>query len=142
MVPVQLMSGEDVLKDEASAINYVKERITQIRGKQVDRAELPLGLRKLKINTMLELDGFRACIAGSSSGGKNLVFSPLMPFTAPHEIETYLKRIERLCEKTKQNANYIFDQDFDKVTREENTVSTAAPTTRFRKVQQINSRNS
>ena len=39
------------MKDEASAINYVKERITQIRGKQVDRAELPLGLRKLKINT-------------------------------------------------------------------------------------------
>lgn len=120
IVPVQLMSGEDILKDEMTAINYIKDRIEQIRGKQVDRVELPLGLRKLKINTMLELDGFRACVAGVTKEGKSLILKSFMPFSASYETEKYIKRLERLCEKTKQNAKYVFDNDYDKVCKEEN----------------------
>lgn len=43
-----------------------------------------------------------------------------MPFAAPYEIEKYIKHLERLLEKAKQSTKYVFDSDYDKISKDEN----------------------
>lgn len=120
VVPAQLIEGDKILSSEEAIKEYAAKRIYEIRGKKVDSIELPLGMRILKINTMLELDGFRACIAGTSSGGKCLILAPFMPFSGSREIETYIKHLERLVENSKKSKAFVFDPVYDKVDHESN----------------------
>ena len=82
----------------------------------------PLGLRILKINTVLSLDGFRVCLAGSASGGRTIIAAPFVPFCADEGWQNYFKRLEKLAEHWKQNPHYIYDSVFDKVTAEQNKI--------------------
>lgn len=120
VMSVQLIDSKDVLLSEENALEYAKKRIAVILGKKVDEVSLPLGLRPIKINTMLSLDGFRVVISGSASGGKTIIAQPFMPFSADQSIQTYMKRLEKLAEKAKENPGYLYDAVYDKVTVEEN----------------------
>lgn len=86
----------------------------------MDEVSFPLGKRILKVNTMLSLDGFRVCIAGSGSGGKTLRVSSFVPFSAGAEWQLYLKRLERLVEKAAANKHFVYSPAHDKVTAEQN----------------------
>lgn len=120
MVPVQLLYCQDVMASEQNATEYAKKRIGEIINKKVDMVSFPLGLRKIKINTILSLDGFRVCISGSASKGRCIIAQPFMPFIAGQEWNQYVKRIESICEKTKNNPKYIIDEEKDKITTKQN----------------------
>lgn len=120
VMPVELLYADKALKDPESAAKYAKDRIGRITGKTVDEVSFPLGMRKIKVNTVLSLDGFRVCIAGTSSGGAKIIAMPFMPFVADNNINLYVKRLESLNEKCKENPDFVYRQEYDKVSVEEN----------------------
>ena len=120
IMPVELLHGEKFLSDSEYARKYARDRIERILGKTVDEVSFPMGMRPWKVNTMLSLDGFRVCLSGTSGGGKCLIAQPAMQFSAAPFWRYYIKKIERLCEKTAENPNYMFDEQYDEVNAEKN----------------------
>ena len=74
--------------------DYVKMSIAQITGKDIGMVSditYPVGLRPIKINGTLMIDGFRVCIAGKSDD--NVILKSFMPLIASKDIENYLKKL-------------------------------------------------
>ena len=115
IMPVELRHGDRFLSDASFAKETAKKTISEIRNKNVTEVEFPLGMRPIKINTVLSLDGFRCCITGKSGGGKCLILMPLMPLSVGDEMERYIKAIESFCEKVDKNPALVYDEKFDKV---------------------------
>ena len=120
IMPVELLYGKAVLENEQTAADYSRRRIKAILGKEPDAVSFPLGLRASKVNTMLSLDGFRVCIAGSSGGGKCLIAQPFMPFVADKKWNNYLHALEKLAEKLAAIPNYLYDPEHETVCVQEN----------------------
>ncbi len=137
---VQAIHAECVLKDKAAALAYAKTRVAEIIGRQVNDISLPLGLRPIKVNTILSLDGFRVRISGSAGNSKLIITPPFCPFSAEKVFRTlretmdngveitrqetvqhYLRHLERLNEKVKVNPNYPHSERYDKVTTGDNS---------------------
>ena len=119
-LPVELLCAEQFLNDLPFRAVYAKEKIEKIWGKPVDSVSFPLGGRILPVNTVLSLDGYRACITGSSSFGQGIMLSGQIPFSAGYTTERYIKRLCSLDEKHANNPRYVYDPAADKVTKEEN----------------------
>ena len=77
-------------------------------------------MRPWKVNTVLSLDGFRVCIAGSSNGGKGLIAQPIVQFSAGNEWKFYLQKLEKLDKHMKENKNYVFDSKYDNISADKN----------------------
>ena len=120
IMSVELLCGEKFLQDQAFAREYSFRRLNYILGKTVDDVSFPMGMRPWKVNTVLSLDGFRVCIAGIGSRGKCLVAQPFVQFSSDVFWQYYLKKIESFNDKCKKNANYIYDEDYDKISVEKN----------------------
>lgn len=120
ILPVELMYGDQFLNDKLFAEKYALNRVQSIIGKSVEEISFPLGMRPWKINTVLSLDEFRMCITGLSNGGKILCMQSIMQFSAGLYWNNYVKRLESLVNKVKNNESYVFSEKYDKVSREEN----------------------
>ena len=120
IMSVELSCGFKFLENADYAKEYSFERLKHILGKTVDEVSFPMGMRPWKVNTQLSLDGFRVCIAGIGSGGKCLVAQPVMQFKAENFWQYYLKKLEVFAEKCSSNSNYIYDEQYDKVSVEKN----------------------
>ncbi len=120
IMSVEMMVGRHFLQDPAFAKEYAGQRLEQILGKKVEVIEFPMGMRPWKVNTMLSLDGFRVCITGISGGGKTLIVQNAMQFTEHFFWSGYLKKVERLVEKCSNHSNYIYDEEYDKISYEKN----------------------
>ena len=120
IMSVELLCGDRFLKDEEFAKEYSFRRIKAITGKDADEISFPMGLRPWKINTVLSLDGFRICIAGIASRGKTLIAQPIVQFSTDDHWKYYVKKLEMLDEKKSKNQKYIYDEEFDKVSYDEN----------------------
>lgn len=69
-VPVELLYAQRVMEDDAFAAEYIAGTISEINGgKPMENVQLPLGKRKIKINTVIEADGMRMALRGKSNGG-------------------------------------------------------------------------
>lgn len=124
IMPVELLYAGKLEKDAEFAQEYARGRVQSIIGKPVPPVSFPIGMRILKINTVLSFDGFRAYITGSGSNGQKIRVAPFMPFVASPETEVYIKKLEMLVgkvqEKKKTKREYFFDEKYDKVTSEKN----------------------
>lgn len=94
--------------------------MSNILNKQVDEVSFVMGKHILKTKSILMMDGFRMCLDSSDSRGKKLCVSPFMPLAADEEWQIYLKRIESLVEKSRKNANYVYSEQRDRVSSEQN----------------------
>lgn len=121
-MPVELMVAEQYQTDETFALDYAKKTISAICGKPVITAELLLGLRPIKINTILSLDGLHMAINGKSGGGSQLILSLAEPLVVGREQETYIKALESFAEKKKENKNLLPDAEHDHITAEKNLI--------------------
>lgn len=122
-VPIDLMESERIMDNKAYAKEYVRNTIAQIIGKPrdvVQEVSFLLGMRKIKVNTLLTFDGFEATLASKSNGGKTLVFGSMMPLFVDNKKESYIKRLESFAKKKKQNNSLLVDEVYDKITKEEN----------------------
>lgn len=120
IMPVELMHGKKFLEVSGYAKEYTYKRIFDIIGKQVDEIFFPMGMKPWKINTVLSLDGFKVCITGSANKGQKLIIQTITQFSEANIWKDYVKKLERLCEKKKENKNYLYDADYDKINREQN----------------------
>lgn len=120
LVPVDLLYAQGVFENAATAQKYVTDKIGEIIGKEVSDVLLPLGLRIIKIGTMFEFDGkFRAYLRGKA--GSTMVSMALMtPLCIGYVWEKYVKRLERFCEKKKDNPNLVYSEARDGITVEQN----------------------
>lgn len=122
-VPIDLMESERIMDNETYAKDYVRNTIVQIIGKPrdvVQEVSFPLGMRKIKLNTLLTFDGFEATLASKSSKGQKIVFGSMMPLFVDGKKEQYIKRLESFSKKKKQNNSLLVDEVYDKITKEEN----------------------
>ena len=123
-VPIDLMETKRIMDNRIYAEEYVGKTIAQIIGKPretVQEVSFPLGMRKLKANTLLVLDGFEATLASKSAGGKQLVFGSVMPLIVDGEKERYIKRLESFSKKKKQSKELYVEETYDKITKAENS---------------------
>ncbi len=85
-------------------------------------AEVLLGGRKIKINALLEIDGFRVNV--SSRSNDSVWFKGGMQLVLPQEHELYAKKIYSYCEKyseaVKLKAEIPAVTKYDKLTAEQN----------------------
>lgn len=120
MMPVELLFAAPFLSDFAFAVQYARENISKIIEKSVDSVSFPLGMRKIKINTLLELDGMRMGINGKKSGGKRLIVSLFTPLVIGYPWEKYIKQLERFTEKKKEHPNLIYSEPHDRINIKQN----------------------
>ncbi len=122
-MPVDLFAADKVIKSEEYAFAYAKQTIAGILGKaesDITVLGLPLGMRKIKINTILSLNGFRVAIAGKSNGGQIVTLSSMESIKLGMYNEEYIKRMERFLEKKSQKKQVQLDKKYDKITEKNN----------------------
>ena len=117
--PVELLFSEKYLSDLNFRYSYVEQAL-RAAGKKFDSLTFPLGDRILKINTMLSLDGFRACIASGSLKDGRMDLLPMMQLAVDEQKQMYIKRLEMFEKKKSENKNYQYSAQYDKITREDN----------------------
>ncbi|XOQ51770.1 MAG: CRISPR-associated endonuclease Cas9 [Succiniclasticum sp.] len=123
LVPVALHEAAFVENDKSYAEEYLRNTIAQIINQEPDciqKIAFPLGMRKLKINTVLSLDGFRVAMAGKDSGGSRFLAPSLMPLCVTREQEQYIKRLESFRKKMDSNQEITVDEKYDGITLEKN----------------------
>ncbi len=120
IMPVELLYGERFLKDADFAKEYAYDRLKRILKKPVEEVTFPMGMRPWKINTILSFDGFRACITGTGSGGTRIMLQNIMQFSSHPYWNEYIKKLEKFVEKVEKNPKYIYDEVYDKVSKEDN----------------------
>ena len=116
--PVELMYGEKFLTDTEFAFKYVIDKLNKSSKKSVEELTFPMGMRPWKINTVLEMDGFRACITGKSND--NLLLQDIVQFSSDFYWNGYIKKIEKLVDKVKKNSSYVYDEEYDVVNLKDN----------------------
>ncbi len=122
-MPVEGMVVSKVFKDEEFAKNYCRETIASIEGRDVNDITVlgfPMGLKEIKINANIVIDGFRFCMAGKSNGGKIISLSSMMPINVGYEKEIYIKKLTKYIEKKKANKSVILDYEYDGISKETN----------------------
>ena len=115
LVPVKLLDMAKFVADDNYALQYVSNEL----GDKATDIEVLLNKRILKIFTMLSLDGARYCIRGKA-GLSDIGLMNMMPFKTSPENEFYIKKLERLHEKHKQNERFVWDEKYDIVSIEKN----------------------
>lgn len=119
-MPVELMYAEKFLNDRIFAEDYAKKTIGDILGKPVLSAEILLGGRPLKVNTVLEAEGIRMVIKGKDSGGKRVLLSLQTPLILGSEWENYVKKLESFTNNKQLNKNLKNDRVHDGIDPEKN----------------------
>ena len=118
-VPVDLMYA-DRMKNEESAKAYLYDVIEEITGKPISNPDFPLGLRPIKINTLLVCDGLCMTISAKANKGKVIGLSVMTPLIVGYRFEKYIKRLESFAEKKKQSPGIKHSQFFDQISFAEN----------------------
>ena len=113
--PVELLVADKFREDDSFALEYCKAKLG------LKDPELIPNRKIIKVNTLLELDGFRANIASKSNGGATIVLTSNVPLVVSLEHEKYIKRINSVIEKASKNRTELkINEKFDKITAEAN----------------------
>ncbi len=118
ILPVELMYGKKVISDKDFAKEYAINRLSRLLNKNIEDVSFPLGMRPLKMNTVLSLDGFRVCITGKD--GDKIIIRTISQFCADYYWMYYLSKVERFVNKFVKNPKYIYDADYDEVNETDN----------------------
>jgi len=121
IIPVEVMFESKYNSDELFAKEYAVKQIKEITGEEVniDSVIFPYGKRIVKINTLLEIDGFKANIVQKSNKGKTLVVSSALSLILDKESYDYAKRMTSFIEKSENMKKYKVS-DNDKITSDKN----------------------
>lgn len=119
-VPVELRNAKQAFSSKEAAREYVEQTLIRQSKKPVTHVELLLGGRPLKINTCIDLDGFRVALSSGSLKDGRVGLTTLTPFKADPKIEQYIKRLESYDQKHTKNPNLSVSEEHDKLTMEGN----------------------
>lgn len=128
IIPVELMYSQRFERDAAFAEEYALNTLGNIvslkSGDSIRSVDFPLGGRILKVNTLLDIDGFRCTISSKDSGGKRVNVSSAAPLIVGPKETTYIKRLHtingRIAEGEKNKREYKVRTEYDMISREKN----------------------
>lgn len=113
LVPIELLVAERFEKDPLFAAEYVRTEICKITGKEPQ--DLKILRKKVKINTVISLDGMRVTLTGKANFGKQICTSPMMPVILNAKWERYIKGIETFMNKQRINRSIQLDEEHDHI---------------------------
>lgn len=108
-VPISIVDSKK-LSDEEQLKRYCSD-ILGLSGVEVIS-------KRLLMNSVVEIDGFRFIITGKSSGGKQITLSCSVPLILSDDSQYVLKKIENFSKKLSENKGLIVNPDYDKITTE------------------------
>lgn len=120
ILPLSLLDAGNIDAGGTAAEEVVKKTAQAVTGKPVSSVSFPLGLRKLKVNSVLDFDGLRMTISGKMNGGTRLIVSPMMPLLLNPAEEDYIKALSSFADKQSKNASIRPDSIHDGITQEKN----------------------
>nr|WP_278289157.1 Cas9 endonuclease PAM-interacting domain-containing protein [Ruminococcus albus] len=108
IVPIELMVIKAIEDDLSFACKYVAEQLSDILSKNIteDMVSFPLKQRILKINTLLEIDGFRCNIVQKSNKGRQIVVSSAESLIIDPTSYNYVKKISAYLEKSEKGKKF------------------------------------
>ncbi len=120
-IPIDVMFSEKYSTDAEFALKYAAKQLSDILSKPVDEYKLyfPLKNRIVKINTMLEFDGFRCSLIHKANKGKVLAISSAVSLVLGDDHYNYAKTLCSFAEKHKMDKNRSAD-DYPGINRESN----------------------
>lgn len=119
IVPIRLLDAVRYNRSEADALTVIEESIKRMVTDPVRNITLPLGMRKIKVKTMFEADGFRMCLSGKS--GNRIIFNPMMSLVLSNDEERYVKRLSECSKKINaKGEEYKVTKEYDGISEEEN----------------------
>ena len=104
------------------ARKYASDQLTEILAKDIvpDSIAFPLNHRILKVNTVLEVDGFRCNIVQKSNKGRTIVLSSSESLIIPEKNYNYVKKICSFLEKSEKGKKFTVNS-YSGITAEDNT---------------------
>ncbi len=122
-MPVDLCCAAEVMQSEDNLFQYARKNIASILGK--DEAAilikgLPLGMKKLRVNTKIVADGLSLCITGKANEGRVVGCTVMLPLVLKAETEQYIKVLERTWEKMSNRIITRIDDVYDNITAAQN----------------------
>ena len=76
--------------------------------------------KRILINTMLSINGFKCTLSGSSTGGKQILAESSVPLLIDNDDVWFFKKIDRFLERKRINKNILVDSEIDKITKDNN----------------------
>lgn len=128
ILPVELMYAEKFERDKDFAKQYIQQQISKLvklkAGQSIDNIQFPLGKRIIKVGTMIDIDGYRACIKDKLTKGRQLGLSQGVSLILSKDTEEYIKRLSSVYKKItdleKKNEKYVIDEKYDKINADDN----------------------
>lgn len=116
LVPIPITEVERFEKNpEDVTVERLHKILTSTKNKVVD---LPLGKRKLKIHTVISLDGLAFTLENFNSN--RIRISPMFPLILDAQWEKYCMDIESTSKKCDKSNKYTPDEKKDRISKEEN----------------------
>lgn len=121
IIPVEVMYCKLFASDINFAKQYSAKQLTEILSESFSENQIsfPYGNRIIKVNTMLEIDGFRCNIVQKSNKGRSIVLSSACSLIVDNDIYEYLKKISSFINK-KKTDNKLTLNDYQGFTNEMN----------------------
>lgn len=116
IVPVERLVANKYLSEQGYPAKHVREKLPV----NAEDISFPLENRIIKVNTVFSLDGFEACVSGTSNRGSTILMRSLMTPRYTAEQIAYIKNLDNISEKRKKNPQYVIDETFSGISREKN----------------------
>lgn len=119
LIPIELLYAERYENDRQFAAEYSAKKASEVLNKEVKAEQIsyPLGKRVIKINTLLEFNGFRINMSAKTSN--RIRYVSAMSLILPPVQERYLKRLLSYAEKSENGRKYDVTA-WDRLSQEEN----------------------
>lgn len=119
LIPIELLYAERYENDRQFAVEYSAKKASEVLNKEVKAEQIsyPLGKRVIKINTLLEFNGFRINMSAKTSN--RIRYVSAMSLILPPVQERYLKRLLSYAEKSENGRKYDVTA-WDRLSQEEN----------------------
>lgn len=124
LMPLELMYADKFNKDinfaKEYSLNMLKEIISVKKDDYIKAVEFPLGKRLIKINTLLDIDGFKANIVQKSDKGKYIVLAMGLSLIVDKESNDYIKKLISSYTKINDGAKNTLSEEYDKINKVNN----------------------
>lgn len=124
LMPVELLAAEKFDHDENFAKEYAKKAVATITKKPIDHIEFLLNRRKIRIKTVLSLDGMKMCITGKQNGGMCVTVIGFEPLKLSFAWEQYIKHLESFENKRQKwekiGKTLPYSKEYDQFNAAEN----------------------
>ncbi len=120
-IPVDLIASQQFESNEEYRSKYLYEAIQDYYSKKINLTEIEILLngQPIKIDSVIELDGYRMCIKGKT-GGVSLSLGPSTDAYYNINEEAYIRRLDAITNKIAKNDKILISEKYDKINANDN----------------------